>query len=390
MIYFRDRKIERYPGETGEAMAGQQRAMAWDRSLLRPGERVCVAVSGGADSTALLLALAEANAGLFQPEKAPLGIVLTAAHVHHGLRGAEADADEAFLRELCDCLRVPLTVFRVDTAARQAAEGEGLEEAARELRYQALGGLMASGAVDVVATAHTLDDQAETVVMKLLRGAWTEGLGGISPVKQEPGNSKQETGTAGKIVRPLLCVRRAEVEAYLRERGQPWRDDSSNLDLSLTRNRVRHQLMPLLREFNPAVETSLAAMAAIARDEEAFWQAEVARVLPQVVLPGRPVRGGGRAVGTAVGDWSGSIEIARLAAMPSALRRRVVRALAAAAGLRLTAEETTKVLALAGLAPAGAPCAAGITGRVGSKLELRSGLRVERSARELRLWRQGS
>jgi tRNA(Ile)-lysidine synthase len=242
---------------------------------------------------------------------------------------------------------------------------------------------MASGAVDVVATAHTLDDQAETVVMKLLRGAWTEGLGGISPVKQ--GRGKREEG---RVVRPLLGVRRSEVEAYLRERSQPWRDDSSNLDLSLTRNRVRHQLMPLLRQFNPAVDASLAAMAGIARDEEAFWQAEVARVLPQVLLPGRPVRGGGRAVGTAVGEQACAIEIARLATMPAALRRRMVRALAASAGLRLNAEETAKVLALGGLAPAGASGGAGITGRVGSKLELRNGLRVERTARELRFWCQ--
>ena len=152
-------------------MAGKT-MLALDRSLLRAGERVCVAVSGGADSTALLLALVEANA-----EKQGLGVALSAAHVHHGLRGPEADGDEVFVREVCERLAVPLTVFRVDTAARQAAEREGMEEAARELRYEALRGL----AVDAVATAHTLDDQAETVVMKLLRGAWTEGLGGISP-----------------------------------------------------------------------------------------------------------------------------------------------------------------------------------------------------------------
>jgi tRNA(Ile)-lysidine synthase len=371
-------------------MAGKQKALGWDRSLLRPGQRVCVAVSGGADSTALLLALAEANRGLFQPEKAPLGVVLTAAHVHHGLRGAEADADEGFLRELCERLGVPLIVFRVDTPARQAAEREGLEEAARELRYESLGGLMTSGAVDVVATAHTLDDQAETVMMKLLRGAWTEGLGGISPVKQGEGKEGRAKTEEGRVVRPLLGVRRSEVEAYLRERDQPWRDDSSNLDTSLTRNRVRHQLMPLLRAFNPAVDASLAAMAEIARDDEAFWRAEVARVLPQVLLPGKPVRGGGRAVGTTVGEQSCAVEIARLAAMPAALRRRVVRALAVTAGLRLNAEETAKVLALGGLATVGAYSAGGITGRVGSKLELRGGLRVERSARELRFWRQGS
>ena len=360
-------------------MAGKKTMLALDRSLLHAGERVCVAVSGGADSTALLLALAEANA-----ERQGLGIALSAAHVHHGLRGAEADGDEAFVRALCERLQVPLTVFRVDTAARQATEHEGIEEAARQLRYEALRGL----AVDAVATAHTLDDQAETVVMKLLRGAWTEGLGGISPEVQGLGMRDEGLGKA-RLVRPMLGVRRAEVEVFLRERGQEWREDTSNLDLSLTRNRVRRELMPLLRGFNPGIDALLARTAAIARDEEAFWQAEVARVLPQVLLPGRPVRGGGRAVSTAVGEGSCALELARLAAMPAALRRRVLRAAARTlyaegeAGSRLSSEETAKLLALAGFG--GDPA---VTGRIGSRLVLHGGLRAERSAREVRLWRQ--
>lgn len=364
-------------------MAGGKLLLAWDRQLLRAGDRVCVAVSGGADSTALLLALVEANA-----EKTPLGIVVSAAHVHHGLRGADADGDEVFVRELCARLQVPLQVFRVDTAARQLAEREGLEEAARELRYEALRGLLQQGAADAVATAHTLDDQAETVMMKLLRGAWTEGLGGISPEKQEPGTRDQgsagrgQEGAKGRVIRPLLGVRRAEVEAFLKARGQEWREDASNRDLSLTRNRVRHELMPELRGFNPSVDDALARLAAIARDEESYWQAEVARVLPQVLLPGKPVRGGGRAVSTSVGEQSCAVEVSRLATMPAALRRRVVRALGREVGSRLTAEETAKVLALAGFG--GVP---GVTGRIGSRLELREGLRVERSARELRFWR---
>jgi tRNA(Ile)-lysidine synthase len=356
--------------------------LAMDRGLLRAGERVCVAVSGGADSVALLLGLVEANAASAQ-NKEPLGVVLSAAHVHHGLRGADADGDEAFVREVCERLGVKLRVFRVDTAARQVAEGEGVEEAARELRYEALRGLMASGAEDVVATAHTLDDQAETVVMKMLRGAWTEGLGGISPVV--------EMGGAGRIVRPLLGVRRAEVEAFLRERGQGWREDATNRDVSLTRNRVRHVLMPLLREFNPGVDALLARTAEVAREEEAYWQAEVARVLPQMLLPGKPVRGGGRAVSTAVGEVGYAMEIERLRALPAALRRRLVRAAArkvfveAAEAYVLSGEETVKVLALAGFGGVGGS----VTGRIGSRLELHGGLRVERSAREIRLWRQG-
>ena len=347
----------------------QRTVLALNFETLPEGARVCVAISGGADSTALLLSLREAVTPGPQ-NRIPLEVSLSAAHVHHGLRGAEADGDEEFVRNLCERVAVPLTVFRVDTAARQAAEGEGLEEAARTLRYGVLCGMLAEGSVDVIATAHTLDDQAETVVMKMLRGAWTEGLGGISPVAIYDG---------GKVVRPFLEVRRSEVEAFLTERGQGWRDDSSNKDLSLTRNRVRHELMPILRSFNPGLDGLLGRTAEIARDDEAFWKVEVARILPQVLLPGKPVRGGGRAVGTAVGEASNALELTRLSAMAPALRRRLVRAAARQVGVGMSSEETAKVIALGGFGGF-----RGVTGRIGSRLELHDGLRVERSARELR------
>ena len=353
-----------------------ERRLAIDLSLMSAGERVCVAVSGGADSTALLRALIEANRA-----KEGLGAVLSAVHVHHGLRGADADADEVFVRDLCAGLEVPLIVERVDVAARQSEEREGLEEAARELRYGVFWRLMAD--VDLVVTAHTLDDQAETVVMKLLRGAWTEGIGGTAPVVQRSEIRDQRLGTAtqGKIVRPMLRVRRTEVEAFLKERRQAWREDETNRDLSLTRNRVRHELMPMLRTFNPGIDVTLSRLAYIARDEEAFWKAEVARVLPQVLLPGRPVRGGGRAVSTVTGDSSCAIEVERLRAMAPALRRRVVREAARSLGCSLSSEETSKLLALAGLAQVHPPIAA----RTGARLELGRGLRAERTARELQL-----
>ena len=303
-----------------------------------------------------------------------------------------------FVRELCDRLHIPLTVFRVDTAARQEAEREGLEEAARELRYAALGGLLDEGRADAIATAHTLDDQAETVVMKLLRGAWTEGLGGISPVVRDTwsgmlgaGNPDRGMGqraqvqAIGKIVRPLLGGCRAEIEAYLNARGQGWREDATNRDVTFTRNRVRHELMPMLRSFNPAIHELLANLATIARDEEAHWEVEVRRILPQTLLPGKPVRGGGRAVSTAVGEKSYSIEIERLRAMDTALRRRVVRGAARSLGSRLSFEETAKLLALAGFGGH-----AGVKGVIGSRLELRDGFRAERAARELRLWKQAA
>ena len=344
-------------------------------SLLRAGERICVAVSGGADSVALLLALSEANRA-----KESLGVVLSAAHVHHGLRGPEADADERFVRDLCERLEVPLVVKHVDVAARQEAEREGMEEAARELRYQLFRELMNSGRADVVVTAHTLDDQAETVVMKLLRGAWTEGIGGIAPIVECTGPGR------GRIVRPMLGVRRLEVEAYLRDRAQTWREDATNRDLSLMRNRVRHELMPMLRGFNPGIDAALARLAEIARDEESFWQTEIARVLPQVLLPGKPVRGGGRAVSTVTGNSSCAVEVERLRSMAPALRRRIVRAAARSIGCRISAPETAKLLALAGLGEVDPPVAA----RPGVRLELAGGLRAERTAREIQLRRDAA
>ena len=350
-----------------------------NHTLVRAGERVCVALSGGADSVALLLALHELNG-----RREGLGIVLSAIHVHHGLRGEAADGDEAFVRTLCARVAVPLGVVHVNTAARQIAEQEGLEEAARALRYTTFADLLAKGQADAIATAHTLNDQAETVLLKLVRGAWTEGLGGISPVLVMPsaGNSSGErTPGTGRVVRPLLSVRRAQVEAFLNARSQPWREDASNADVRLTRNRVRHELLPALRTFNPGIDDLLAQTADIARDEEDFWKAEVARVLPQLLLQGLPVRGGGRAVGTQPGERTYSVDLARLKVLPTALQRRVLRATARQIGARLTGEETARLMALAGLG-----VHATVSARIGARLELRDGLRAERSARELRLW----
>ena len=248
--------------------------------FVRVGERVCCAVSGGADSTALLLLVLAANG----VGKNALGVGLSAVHVNHGLRGEESDGDQAFVEELCGRLGVPLEVRRVDTAGRVEVRGETIEEAARNLRYEVFGGLVAEGRADVVLTAHTLDDQAETVLMKLLRGAWTEGLGGISPVL--------ELGR-GRVVRPLLGTGRGELRAYLAERGERWREDSSNADEAFTRNRIRKTVLPVLRGENPSIDRTLANLAEVAREEEARWAVELKRVLPQLVLPGKPVRGGG-------------------------------------------------------------------------------------------------
>jgi tRNA(Ile)-lysidine synthase len=263
-------------------------------TLLKPGLRLAVGVSGGADSVALLRALADRSG--------PLGLVLHVAHLHHGLRGAEADGDLDFARALAAELGLPFHEARVDTAAEARANAESgksvetIEEAARRLRYGWFRQLMASGEVDAVATAHTRDDQAETVLAKFLRGAWTEGLSGIHPSVEF---------AEGRILRPLLGATRAEVEAYLNGLGQGWREDSSNRHLTFTRNRIRHELLPLLEGWNPRLREHLAQMAALARDEEAWWQAELARLAPQLLLPGRAGSGVAAAAASLCGGTVG-------------------------------------------------------------------------------------
>ena len=332
-----------------------------DRKLLHPGLRLAVGLSGGADSVALLRALVDQN---HEPGR-ELGLVLHAAHLDHSLRGSESDADLAFSRSLARQVGIPFHQFRVDTTGQaqpSPATGkpaESIEEAARRLRYNWFRRLLASGEIDAIATAHTLDDQAETVLAKFLRGAWTEGLSGIHSVLKFP---------EGPILRPLLAITRAEIEAYLRSVGQPWREDSSNRELTFTRNRIRHELLPLLETWNPSLRKHLAHMAELAQDEEAWWQVEQARLAPQLILPGRPVRGGGRALAEGL-----AIDIVRLAELAPALQRRLLRHAAQLTGsaLDFAATESLRTLAL--------------TGRAGQKLDLAQGLRVERSHRELHL-----
>jgi tRNA(Ile)-lysidine synthase len=360
-----------------------------NRDHIQPGDRVCAAVSGGADSVAMLLLL---HAGNALPRNA-LGVGLSAVHVHHGLRGEEADADQAFVEALCMRFEVPLHVHHASVpervaASRAAGRAETIEEAARHLRYEIFTGLIAQGHADSVLTAHTLDDQAETVLMKLLRGAWTEGLSGIHLVVRVEGAKAGAAGGArsGGIVRPLLGVRRGELVGYLESVGQAWREDSTNADEAFARNRVRHHLLPILREYNPAIDRALANLAELARIDEARWQSEVGRILPQLLLPGKPVRGGGRAVSTNAGDESVAVDLKRLRGLEPALRGRVLRAAARQLGARLSFDETARLLALAGLALESAASPA-ISTRTGSALHLSGQLRAERTARELRLCR---
>jgi len=338
-----------------------------ETSRFYPGMRIAVACSGGADSVALLRALLE--------KRGALGLVLSIAHMNHGIRGAEADADQAFVEALAVRFDLPIRNRRVDTPASAEAKHQGLEEAARRLRYAWFRELLAGGDADAVVTAHTLDDEAETVLHRLIRGAWTEGLGGIFPALEL--DPKQP----GLILRPFLATTRREIEAWIGQIGQPWREDATNLDTAFTRNRIRHQLLPALAEYNPQIQKQLAQLASIARDEEAYWQAELARLLPSVLLPGKPVRGGGRATGTLPGDQPFAIEVERLRGLHPAMRRRVLRAAAERLGVSIGFEGTERLLELCGLVAPGKDKAVSS----GPKLQLERGLRAERTPREVRL-----
>ena len=229
------------------------------QELLTPGMRVALGCSGGADSVALVR--------LLYNLKDKLGLRLLVVHLNHQLRGAEADADEEFVRRLAERLELEFLVRREDVAARARNNKTNLEEAGREARLDFFGSLVAAGKADAVAVAHTLDDQAETVLARLVRGAGTRGLAGIYPVVEPvPGADK------GRLVRPLLGVRRVELRNYLDCLQQPWREDASNRDPARLRNRIRLEVLPQL---NPAALEHLGRLAEHARQEESFWAAYI-------------------------------------------------------------------------------------------------------------------
>ena len=220
---------------------------------MRPGDRVGVAVSGGADSVALLLLLLEL--------REELGVVLSVVHFNHKLRGKASDADEKFVARLTAKHKLEFHSSSADVGKKAKKERANLEDAARRARYGYFRSLVDSGACTRIAVAHTADDQAETVLAHLLRGAGLAGLGGIHPL-------------SGPIFRPLLPVRRAALRTYLRRKKQSWREDRTNRDTKRMRARIRRKLLPLLeRQFQPAVVEHLASMANLAREDEAFLDA---------------------------------------------------------------------------------------------------------------------
>ena len=256
-------------------------------NMLSKGSRIAVAVSGGADSVCLLYVLREL-AGEY-------GIELSVAHFNHQLRGAESDEDERAVAGIAARLR--LRFYRA--GLKVAAIPGNLEQVARRARQAFFADLRANHGIDRVALGHTRDDQAETVMFRLLRGAGLAGLAGIRPV------------TASGLVRPLIDITRAEVEDFLRSRGIAWREDASNQDLHFARNRIRHGLLPqLARDWNPSLRQSLANMADLAGEEENWWSDYVEG------MAGRYLQCG-----------NGFVEFAipAVASLPLGLRRRLLR-----------------------------------------------------------------
>jgi len=258
--------------------------------MILPGQQIAVACSGGPDSTALLLILHELSERL--------GCGLSVCHFNHRLRGEQSDEDELFVRRLAERLRLPIVRQEADIRHSARTAHANLEDTARKLRYRFFSSLVQQKQADRVAVGHTADDQAETVLQRLLRGAGTRGLAGIHPLVE------------GQIVRPLLGLRRQVLRDWLTARKQEWREDVSNFDYQRTRNRIRHQVLPLLCQFNPRIVETLTDMAELARDEEAFWN----DYLQPVVLDSASVK-----------DGEILIDIEQLRQQPAALARRVLR-----------------------------------------------------------------
>ena len=215
--------------------------------MLPAGCRVLCAVSGGADSMCLLHWLIE-----LQKER---GLQLYAAHFEHGIRGDESLQDAVFVEEQCRMLHVPLTIGHGDVPGFAVQQKLGTEEAARILRYRFLEETADSLGCDKIATAHTRNDNAETMLMNLCRGSGTKGLAGIPPVR-------------GRMIRPLLQTDRSEIEQYLERSGVPHIEDSSNQEDGCTRNRIRHRLLPILEEMNPSVLSAFGRSASLLREDE--------------------------------------------------------------------------------------------------------------------------
>ena len=275
-------------------MKDKFRALCEQYYMLPPGSRVLCACSGGADSTALLHLLC-----------ATPGIEVVCAHFNHCLRGAESERDEKAVRALCEALGVECTVGRGDVAAYAREQHIGQETAARRLRYAFLRAAARERRCDRIATAHHAEDNAETILMHLIRGSGAAGLRGIPPVR-------------GQIIRPLLRATRAEILAYLNENGLQWVEDSSNASDGCARNRIRHAVLPLLEAENPNAVAHICAAGELLRRDEEYFTALAERFIETQSAPRR-------------------ISAPALSALPESVSARVVRILCGPIPLAATA-----------------------------------------------------
>lgn len=333
--------------------------------LVKAGDRLGLAVSGGSDSVGLLR--------IFLELRSELGIVLSVVHLNHKLRGEESDEDEKFVTQLAREHSLQLHLDRADVSADASALRQSIETTAREVRYEFFRkllqprgegeGIQTRDDLDKIATGHSLDDQAETVLMRMIRGTGMRGLGGIYPAVELLDEFDEPLGP---VIRPLLAVRRQELEDYLKELGQPWRQDASNRDPKFTRNRVRHMLLPLLeKEFNPSIAEGLSELSEIARGEEDYWENEISGwmgtaihwVQPEWARPSddqglvqlkphdsdlqRRLEESGPLV------MNANVDLSWLLSEPLAVQRRAVKAVGDLAGLPLEFKHVEEILRFA-------------------------------------------
>ena len=233
--------------------------------MLEDGDTVIVGLSGGADSTALLRVLCEL--------KTEYNLNLIAAHVNHGIRGAEADRDEAFCKELCKKLGVQIYAFHIDIPELAKERGVSLEVAGRDARYEFFTGL--AGEKGKIATAHNAQDTAETLLLNLCRGTGLKGLTGIPPVRfvEHKAGCRSDETVSTMVIRPLIECTREEIEAYLESLGQDYVTDSTNLEDDYTRNRIRHNVIPELVAVNESAMGNITRCISTLKDDSDFLEA---------------------------------------------------------------------------------------------------------------------
>ncbi|MEX1255097.1 MAG: tRNA lysidine(34) synthetase TilS [Dehalococcoidia bacterium] len=281
------------------ALVARVRRFIREGALIRPGDRVLAGVSGGPDSTCLLLTLAALRRSL--------GFDLHVAHFDHQLRGPRAaEREERFVRSLCQALAAPLVSGAGDVRAHARGYHQSVEEAARELRYRFLAQAARDGGCAIVAVGHTRDDQAETVLLHIVRGSGLRGLAAMAAASAWPTGRGRNTP---RLVRPLLALSRDDTEACCREAGVEPLHDPSNRSQAHLRNRVRSELLPLLRDYNPRIEDALVRLAGAASSDIEALEALAAEAL----------------AGEAARDGTVRLDRKRLAALPEALGRHAVR-----------------------------------------------------------------